>query len=201
MQAKVLHILTVMGLFRQDKEKKIAEGIRKGSHAAMKELYDEWSGYLFALCLRYIPDRETASDILQDSFVKIFTNAGSFSYKGPGSLKAWISRVTVNEALQYLRKRKSGEMLEYKDNLPDVSEDEPEDNDIGAIPAGELQKMIEELPEGYRTIFNLFVFEEMSHKEIAAALGISESTSASQYHRARKLLAKKIKEYGKGLDR
>ena len=190
-----------MGLFRQDKEKKIAEGIRKGSHAAMKELYDEWSGYLFALCLRYIPDRETASDILQDSFVKIFTNAGSFSYKGPGSLKAWISRVTVNEALQYLRKRKSGEMLEYKDNLPDVSEDEPEDNDIGAIPAGELQKMIEELPEGYRTIFNLFVFEEMSHKEIAASLGISESTSASQYHRARKLLAKKIKEYGKGLDR
>lgn len=190
-----------MGLFRQDKEKKIAEGIRKGSHAAMKELYDEWSGYLFALCLRYIPDRETASDILQDSFVKIFTNAGSFSYKGPGSLKAWISRVTVNEALQYLRKRKSGEMLEYKDNLPEVSEDEPEDNDIGAIPAGELQKMIEELPEGYRTIFNLFVFEEMSHKEIAAALGISESTSASQYHRARKLLAKKIKEYGKGLDR
>ena len=190
-----------MGLFRQDKEKKIAEGIRKGSHAAMKELYDEWSGYLFALCLRYIPDRETASDILQDSFVKIFTNTGSFSYKGPGSLKAWISRVTVNEALQYLRKRKSGEMVEYKDNLPDVSEDEPEDNDIGAIPAGELQKMIEELPEGYRTIFNLFVFEEMSHKEIAAALGISESTSASQYHRARKLLAKKIKEYGKGLDR
>ena len=92
-------------------------------------------------------------------------------------------------------------MLEYKDNLPDVSEDEPEDNDIGAIPAGKLQKMIEELPEGYRTIFNLFVFEEMSHKEIAAALGISESTSASQYHRARKLLAKKIKEYGKGLDR
>ena len=201
MQAKVLHILTEMGLFRQDKEKKIAEGIRKGSHAAMKELYDEWSGYLFALCLRYIPDRETASDILQDSFVKIFTNAGSFSYKGPGSLKAWISRVTVNEALQYLRKRKGGEMLEYKDNLPDVSEDEPEDNDIGAIPAGELHKMIEELPEGYRTIFNLFVFEEMSHKEIAAALGISESTSASQYHRARKLLAKKIKEYGKGLDR
>ena len=73
-----------MRIFQSDKEKRIAEGIRKGSHTAMKELYDEWSGYLFALCLRYVPDRETAGDILQDSLVKIFSNAGSFSYKGPG---------------------------------------------------------------------------------------------------------------------
>ena len=91
-------------------------------------------------------------------------------------------------------------MIEYKDSLPDIVSEEPEEADIGKIPANVLQKMIEELPEGYRTIFNLFVFEEMSHKEIAAALGISESTSASQFHRARKLLARKIKEYGKGLD-
>ena len=189
-----------MRIFQSDKEKRIAEGIRQGSHTAMKELYDEWSGYLFALCLRYVPDRETAGDILQDSLVKIFSNAGSFSYKGPGSLKAWISRIAVNEAMQYLRKKKGGEMIEYKDSLPDIVSEEPEEADIGKIPANVLQKMIEELPEGYRTIFNLFVFEEMSHKEIAAALGISESTSASQFHRARKLLARKIKEYGKGLD-
>ena len=189
-----------MRLFQQDKEKRIAEGIRKGSHTAMKELYDEWSGYLFALCLRYVPDRDTASDILQDSFMKIFSKADSFEYKGPGSLKAWISRIAVNEALQYLRKKKGGEMVEYKDNLPDIVTEEPGETDIGAIPSSILQKMIEDLPEGYRTIFNLFVFEEMSHKEIAAALGISESTSASQFHRARKLLAKRIKEYGKGLD-
>ena len=102
-----------MGLFQPDREKRIAEGIRKGSHTAMKELYDEWSGYLFALCLRYVPDRETASDILQDSFVKIFSGASSFSYKGPGSLKAWISRIAVNEALQYLRKNRGRTMLEY----------------------------------------------------------------------------------------
>ena len=78
---------------------------------------------------------------------------------------------------------------------------EPEEDDMRKIPSGVLLKMIGELPEGYRTIFNLSVFENMSHKEIAAALGISESTSASQFHRARKLLARKIKEYGKGLDR
>lgn len=167
----------------------------------MKELYDEWSGYLFALCLRYVPDRETASDILQDSFVKIFSGASSFSYKGPGSLKAWISRIAVNEALQYLRKNRGRTMLESKDILPDISVEEPEEDDMRDIPAGVLLKMIGELPEGYRTIFNLSVFENMSHKEIAAALGISESTSASQFHRARKLLARKIKEYGKGLDR
>nr|CRY96219.1 hypothetical protein [uncultured prokaryote] len=140
-----------------------------------------------------------AEDILQDSFVKIFSSIGTFSYKGPGSLKAWMSRIAANEALQYLRKQKHTNFLEYTDNIPDRT-DEEEEPDIGKIPAGAIQKLIEELPDGYRTIFNLFVFEEKSHKEIAGLLGITESTSASQFHRARRILAKKIKDYEKGLD-
>ncbi|MDD6252986.1 MAG: RNA polymerase sigma factor [Candidatus Cryptobacteroides sp.] len=188
-----------MRLFRNDTERQIAEDIRKGSHTAMKELYDSWSGYLFALCRRYVPDREAAEDLLQDSFVKIFSSIDSFTYKGPGSLKAWMSRITVNEALQYLRKRKHTDFIEYKDYLPDQADDE--EPDVGTLPPSEIQRMIGELPDGYRTIFNLFVFEEKSHKEIAALLGITESTSASQFHRARKILAKKIKDYETGLDR
>lgn len=188
-----------MRIFEKDPEKTLVEDVRKGKHTAMKKLYDTWSGYLFALCRRYVPDKETAEDILQDSFVKIFSSIGTFSYKGPGSLKAWMSRIAANEALQYLRKQKHTNFLEYTDNIPDRT-DEEEEPDIGKIPAGAIQKLIEELPDGYRTIFNLFVFEEKSHKEIAGLLGITESTSASQFHRARRILAKKIKDYEKGLD-
>ena len=87
-------------------EKQIADDIRNGSNAAVKKLYDESSGYLLALCSRYIPDHATAEDVLQDSFLKILSSIGSFTWKGNGSLKAWMSRITVNEALQYLRKQK-----------------------------------------------------------------------------------------------
>ena len=104
-----------------------------------------------------------------------------------------MSRIAVNESLMYLRKKKKTDFVEYQDNLPDhENEEEP---DVGRVPADVIQRMIGELPDGYRTVFNLFVFEDKSHKEIAGLLGITESTSASQFHRARKILAGKIKEY------
>lgn len=185
-----------MGLLNIGKysERQIAEDIRKGNNAAVKKLYDTWSGYLFALCSRYIPDKDAAEDVLQDSFLKIISSIGSFTWKGEGSLKAWMSRIAVNESLQYLRKKKKSCFLEYQDKLPDM-EDSDADPGVASVPPEVIQKMIQELPDGYRTIFNLFVFEEKPHKEIAQMLGITESTSASQYHRARKILAKKIAEY------
>ena len=137
-------------------------------------------------------------NILQDSFVKIFSSIGSFKSKGEGAFKAWISRITVNEALMYLRKQKRCNFIEFQDHLPDIPEDaEP---DIGNIPAAEIQKMIQSLSDGYRTIFNLVALEGKSHKEVAELLGITESTSASQFHRARKILAKKITDYNKRND-
>lgn len=177
-------------------EKQIAEDIRNGSNAAVKKLYDESSGYLLALCSRYIPDRAAAEDVLQDSFLKIISSIGSFTWKGNGSLKAWMSRITVNEALQYLRKQKKSSFIDYGDRLPDMT-DEDDDPEVESVPPEVIQKMIQELPDGYRTIFNLVVFEEKPHKEIADLLGITESTSASQFHRARKILAKKINDYVK----
>ncbi len=177
-------------------EQKLVNDVRRGDNAAVKKLYDTWSGYLFALCTRYITDKNIAEDVLQDSFIKILSSFDSFTWKGEGSLKAWISRITVNEALQYLRKQKKLNFVEYSDALPDKSDDENEPQ-VDGIPPAVLQKMIQELPDGYRTVFNLFVFEEKSHKEIAEMLGITESTSASQFHRARKILAQKIRNYVK----
>lgn len=177
-------------------EKQIAEDIRNGSNAAVKKLYDESSGYLLALCSRYIADHAAAEDILQDSFLKILSSIGSFTWKGNGSLKAWMSRITVNEALQYLRKQKKSSFIDYGERLPDMT-DEDDDPEVESVPPEVIQKMIQELPDGYRTIFNLVVFEEKPHKEIADLLGITESTSASQFHRARKILAKKINDYVK----
>lgn len=177
-------------------EKNLIEKIREGDHAAMKRLYDIFSGCLFAICRRYIPDKDTAEDVFQDSFVKILTSFGKFDYKGKGSLQAWMSRVTVNEALQYLRQKKKCSFVERTENLPDIMADD-EDVDVDGIPPAVIQRLIGELPDGYRTIFNLYAIEERSHREIAAMLGITESTSASQFFRARKMLAKKINDYTK----
>lgn len=178
-------------------EKQIAEDIRNGSNAAVKKLYDESSGYLLALCSRYIADHAAAEDVLQDSFLKILSSIGSFTWKGNGSLKAWMSRITVNEALQYLRKQKKSSFIDYGDRLPDMTDEDDDPEEVESVPPEVIQKMIQELPDGYRTIFNLVVFEEKPHKEIADLLGITESTSASQFHRARKILAKKINDYVK----
>ena len=107
-----------------------------------------------------------------------------------------MSRITVNEALQYLRKQKKSSFIDYGERLPDMM-DADDDPEVESVPPEVIQNMIQELPDGYRTIFNLVVFEEKPHKEIADLLGITESTSASQFHRARKILAKKINDYVK----
>ena len=106
-----------------------------------------------------------------------------------------MRQISVNEALKFIRKRKRSDTVEYKWDLPDKEEEE--EPDVGSVPPGVIQKMIQALPEGYRTVLNLYAFEEKSHKEIAALLGITENTSASQLHRARAILARQINEYKK----
>ncbi len=165
----------------------------------MRRIVDCYSRYLTAICSRYVPDQENLRDVLQDSFVKILSSIGRFEYRGEGSLKAWMRQITVNETLKFLRKRKRTDTLEYKWDLPD--EEQEEEPDVGSVPPEEIQKMIKALPDGYRTVLNLYAFEEKSHKEIAAALGITESTSASQLHRARAMMARMIKDYKKRTER
>ena len=167
---------------------------RDGDRDAMGQIYRSSVAYLTAVCSRYLGDRDEVKDILQESYVKIFTSLDSFEYRGEGSLRAWMSRVVVNNCLQAIRKNKNFR-LDFSDNLPEIPEED--DAMFDTVPVPVIQKMIRELPDGYRTVFNLFVFEEMPHKEIARLLGIKENSSASQLLRARALLAKQIKEYKK----
>ena len=149
---------------------------------------------MFSVCLRYITDREVAQDLLHDGFLKIFDSFDKFTWRGEGSLRAWMERVMVNTVLQYLRKNDVMNQATALENVPQVYE-EPDASSIDVIPQKVLMRFINELPTGYRTVFNLYVFEEKSHKEIAQLLGINEKSSASQLVRAKAALATKIREW------
>lgn len=155
----------------------------------MRRLYDLYSGHAMATALRYVPNRDDAADIVQDAFVKIFSSVGAYEYRGEGMLRAWVTRVTANEALGFLRRR-SG--LTFTDDIPDTGPDE--DPDVDGISDERLAQLIASLPEGYRVVLNMFVFGGMSHREIADELGIKPTTSASQFFHAKKMLAQMIKE-------
>ena len=166
--------------------------VRSGDASGMRAFYERYVGFLTAVCSRYVPDRAAVKDILQEVFVKAFDRIGSFEYRGEGSVKAWMHRIVVNDSLKFLR---ANGKMKYVDDLPDV-EDEQMDS-LPDVPAAVVAEMIKSLPDGYRTVFNLFVFEKKSHREIAELLGIKEDSSASQFFRARAMLEKKIKEYVK----
>ena len=156
----------------------------------MRLFYERYAGYLTAVCTRYIPDREEAKDVLQESFISIFGALDRFSYRGEGSLKAWAARIVANNALKSLRRQGR---LTFMGDVPDIPlEQEPQTD---SIPASVLHGFIQALPDGYRAVFNLFVFEKKTHREIASMLGIKEDSSASQYFRARALLARQINQY------
>lgn len=176
-------------------ERELLEKVRSRNPVGQRQFYERYAGYLTAVCSRYIPDRASLKDVLQESFIQIFNHLDGFEYRGEGSVKAWVTRIVVNHALKALRS--SGKLV-FVDDLPDAPEEE--DFSVPPIPAAEIQKLIQALPNGYRTVFNLFVFEKKSHKEIAGMLGIKEDSSASQYFRARAILAKQIKMYIKAHD-
>lgn len=173
------------------KESDIVDLVAKRDRGAMKFLYDRYAEYLSAVCGRYIADESDKKDVLQECFIKIFMSLSSFEFRGEGSLKAWMARITVNESLKFLKKNAVYSFIEYGENVPDTA-DEPE---IEGIPDDVINNLILSLPPGYRMVFNLYVFENKSHKEIAQLLNIGESSSASQFSRAKALLSKRIKEY------
>lgn len=177
-------------------EQELAERCRQGDNLARKQLYERYGGRMFGICLRYVPDREVAQDLLHDGFLKIFDSFDKFTWRGDGSLRAWMERVMINTVLQYLRKADVLNQAAALENVPEVY-DEPDSSSIDVIPQKVLMRFINELPTGYRTVFNLYVFEEKSHKEIAQLLGINEKSSASQLARAKATLAAKVREWMK----
>ena len=144
-----------------------------------------------AVAMRYVADTDVARDVLQESFVKVFLHIKDFEHRGEGTLKAWVMRVVSNEAINVMRQRRRHLFTE----LPEEEDTPDEEPDVGNISMDVLQHMIEQLPEGYRIVFNLYVFEQKSHKEIAALLGIKENSSASQFLRAKRMLARQIQQY------
>jgi len=178
-------------------EQALSDFCRQGNNTARKELYDRYADRLFGLCLRYVSDRDTAYDIFQDGLLKIYQSFDKFVWRGEGSLRAWLERVMINEALQYLRRNKniidSGIPIEEISDVYDI----PDAEKVERIPEKVLMKFIAELPEGYRTVFNLFAIEGKSHRQIAEILGINEKSSASQFYRAKVTLAKRINEWMK----
>ena len=169
----------------------VIEQCKNGDRLAQKAVYDALSSKMFAVCVRYMGgDRESAADILQDGFVTLFTKLDSYS--GEGSFEGWARKIFVNTALMSLRKKDVLKQSEDVDVAWNVSSSDP--TPIQNIGYQELCKMIAALPPGFRTVFNMYVVEGFSHKEIAEALDISETTSRSQLQRARILLQNKIKE-------
>ena len=148
-------------------EKQLIEGCRNGERLAQKELYETYSRKMMGVCLRYVSDRETARDLLQDGFVKVFTSMDSYS--GLGSFEGWMRKIFV-------------ELVH------------PDSSAISDMSAVELMKLVQELPAGFRTVFNLFAIEGYSHKEISEMMNITESTSRSQFTRAKQLLQRRIHE-------
>ena len=175
-------------------ELELSEQCRQGNNHARKELYEQYAGRMLGICLRYAGDRDTAQDLLHDSFIKIFDSFDKFTWRGEGSLRAWMERVVVNIALQYLRKNDVINQAASLEELPEEYE-ETESSHVESIPQKVLMQFIEELLAGYRTVFTLYTFEDKSHKEIAQVLGINEKSSASQLFRAKTVLAKRVKEW------
>ena len=175
-------------------EQELTGRCRQGDNLARKELYERYAGRMLSVCLRYTGDRETAEDLMHDGFLKLFDSFDKFTWRGDGSLRAWMERVMVNTALQYLRKNDVINQSEALDNIPETYE-EPDASTVETIPQKVLMQFIRELPAGYRTVFNLYIFEEKSHREIARMLGINEKSSASQLTRAKAALATKVKEW------
>ena len=155
-----------------------------GDRVAQKKLYDTYSGKMMAVCLRYCKDRETAKDLLHDGFLKVYTHLDSF--KGNGSFEGWIRRIMVNTALEFLRKQNDeGYQMDVEEAYTLTN------NEVGILEqmqAAELIQVIQRLPDTYRTTFNLFVVEGYSHREIAEAMSITESSSRVYLTRARQML-------------
>ena len=177
-----------MNLFKHNREQYILSLFSKGDALAMDKLYAEYADYMASVCARYVGCADDLHDVLQEAFIRV-------TYKGDGSLKAWLTKVVINEALRFIRNRDANISVSVDTDIPDVADNEP---DIDNLSITQITDSILKLPPGYRAVFNLFVIEGKSHSEIATLLNIKPDTSASQLHKAKLLLAKMLKEQNHG---
>lgn len=170
-------------------EEELILGCLAEKRQAQQQLYETYSRRFMAICMRYLKDQEQAEDVMIQSFMKIFEKLSQF--QGKGSFEGWMKRIVVTQALMTIRSNRS---LTLTVSLADAEkENAPVAEDLTQLEVAELMDLIQSLPLGYRTVFNLFAIEGYSHQEIGELLGITESTSKSQLNRARSVLKEKIR--------
>ncbi|MCD4696307.1 MAG: RNA polymerase sigma factor [Bacteroidales bacterium] len=170
-------------------DKKIVEECIAGKRRAQTKLYKSYAPGMLGICMRYSKNLAEAEDILQEGFIKVFTNINKLKdYK---ALTSWIRSIMVNTAITHLKKNKM-RFESISDN--DFFEDKEEDMVFEPVNPDTLIKIIQNLPNGYRTVINLYIFEGYTHKEIGGMLSISENTSKSQLSKARKQIKNKLQE-------
>jgi RNA polymerase sigma factor (sigma-70 family) len=175
-------------------DRQIIDGCARHERKAQQELYNRYSRFLLGVCLRYATDKAEAEDILQESFLKIFFNIKDFS--GTGSFIGWLRKVAVNTSITHYHKN-----LKYRYHV-DIDEYVSVEAGVTSFEedfftSEELYKVLNELPAGYRLVFNLYAVEGYKHKEIAEMLGIDTNTSKSQYSRAKAVIRNKLERLGK----
>lgn len=166
---------------------------------AIEALYDTFAPKLLAICFRYCGNRSDAEDLLHDGFIKILQKIHTFRIQPNGTLEAWMKRIIVNTCLNFLRSRikeqKTVDIDPLIDRIDLRDEEDPVQENLYPMPDQErILELICELPAGYRTVFNMYVFEQYGHKEIAEMMGFSENTSKSQLSKARATLRKKLNQ-------
>ncbi len=176
-----------MNFSQQLSDSDIITGCINGDRKFQKALYEKFSGKMFAVCMRYAGEYTKAEDLMQDGFIKVYRNIEKF--RGEGSFEGWIRRIVVNACIEHFRKKTTL----YAIQETDVKSYEYYDhNALESLKQEDIMKMVSELSNGYRTVFNLYVVEGYTHREIGEMLNISEGTSKSQLSRARFLLQQKI---------
>ena len=178
-------------------EQELALGCARKERDAQGELYTRYAAGLYALCLRYIENREDARDLMHDAMIKAMDNFKSFRYAGSGSVWAWISRITVNMAVDRLKENSRFRQISLDEVSGAEIENalEPDAESVRAVSDDVLDEMIAGLPPVKRTIFNMYCIDGFSHKDIAKALGISERGSTSILAKARASLKKALTDY------
>jgi RNA polymerase sigma factor (sigma-70 family) len=175
-------------------DQQIIEGCLAGKRKSFSLLYKKYASVMLGVCMRYCKNRGDAEDVMQDGFLKVFSQIHKFRHEG--SFEGWIKRIMINAAIDNYQSNLRLSFIQESGNLAQIQE--PVDNaedDLPAemnIPKEKLMAMIQELPDGYRMVFNLYAIEGFGHKDIASMLGISESTSKTQLLKARKVLRRKI---------
>lgn len=174
--------------------KQLIEQCQQGNAFAQKRLFDQYVHRLFRVCLRYVRNEPEAEEVLMNGFLKAFRAIADFTYRDDNGLEAWLRRIVVNEALQYLRANRYLPLFQAEEDAEDQPDSVPLP-DTG-LDAEHIYALIRELPPGYRTVFNLYAIEGYTHREIAGQLQISENTSKSQLSKARALLQTWLTQYG-----